>query len=104
MDAATRKKCNVKGNSNAMVNSLWFGGIAQNAMNFKSLKKNEKLIPEEIMRKFDDVFLKLAEVKCLLGGKDVPSKNGGNNSPVKSLDNEEDVRDCLLYTSDAADE
>ena len=93
MDATSPKKSNVKGNSYSMVNSLWFGGIAQNVMNSKSLKKNEKLIPEEIMRKLDDVLLKLAEVKCLLGGKDVPSKNGGNNSPVKSLDIEEDVRD-----------
>ena len=93
MDATSPKKSNVKGNSYSMVNSLWFGGVAENVMNSKSLKKNERLIPEEIMRKLDDVLLKLTEVKSLLDGKDVPSKFVGNNSSMKGLDTEKVLDD-----------
>ena len=40
MDATSPKKSNVKGNSYSIVNSLWIGGVAENVMNSKSLKKN----------------------------------------------------------------
>ena len=118
MDATSPKKSNVKGNSYSMVNSLWFGGVAENVMNSKSLKKNERLIPEEIMRKLDDVLLKLTEVKSLLDGKDVPSKFVGNNSSMKDLDTEkvlddmdktdvdndlDDVEDMVCAVNGAAD-
>ena len=93
IDATSPKKSNVKGTSYSMVNSLWFGGVAENVMNSKSLKKNERLIPEEIMRKLDDVLLKLTEVKSLLDGKDVPSKFVGNNSSMKDLDTEKVLDD-----------
>ena len=78
-DTVSPKKSDVKGKSYAMVNSLWSGGRAQNVMNFKSLKKKDVPMPDEIMRKLDDVLLKLDEIKCLLNGKNVPSKLVGNN-------------------------
>jgi len=93
MDATSPKKSNVKGNSYSMVNSLWFGGVAENVMNSKSLKMNERPIPEEIMRKLDDVLLKLTEVKSLLDGKDVPSKFVGINGSMKDLDTEKVLDD-----------
>ena len=92
-DTVSPKKSDVKGKSYAMVNSLWSGGSAQNVMNFKSLKKKDVPTPDEIMRKLDDVLLKLDEIKCLLNGKDVPSKFVGNNSSMKGLDTEKVLDD-----------
>ena len=92
-DTVSPKKSDVKGKSYAMVNSLWSGGSAQNVMNFKSLKKKDVPTPDEIMRKLDDVLLKLDEIKCLLNGKDVPSKFVGNNGSMKGLDTEKVLDD-----------
>ena len=102
-DTVSPKKSDVKGESYAMVNSLWLGGSAQDVMKSKSLKKNDVPTPVEIMRKLDDVLLRLDEVKCLLEVKDVPREIVGNNSSLKCPDTEE-VLDVKENTEEIVDE
>ena len=60
-DANPPRKGIVKEKGYAKVNTTWFGS-AKNVHHTKLLKKNVKSMSEEVMKKLDEVLLKLIEV------------------------------------------
>ena len=87
----------------AKVNTTWSGG-AKNVQHSKWLKKNVNSTPEEVMRKLDEVLLKLTEVQFLFKGKDVPFDIIGKNCPIIDLDVKGTLDDVKKVVDDALDD
>ena len=70
--------------SNVKVNAIW-SGHAKVVQHSKSLKKNAMSTPE-VMKKLDEVLLKLTEIQNLFTGNEIPSNIVGKNSFINALD------------------
>ena len=65
---------NVQKKSNAKINTIWFGSL-ENFLHSKSMEKYVMTKPEGVMKKLNNVLLKMTKIKCLLEGKNVPFIN-----------------------------